>query len=163
MLHQLSKLEQFRSMITTIITERDHSFISAFNNWFKDINHICYHPHLKTVNDTLSKLKNEFGSKLKHYIEKHIGPLFPYFSRAYISPIKCHGFNTISPAESMNNMIKSSIAQHDITLANSLKEFDRALLKHSMNIEIQQNNSIHKLLFDGASFVSTPILNKIEV
>ena len=32
MLHQLSKLEQFRPMITTIITDEDHSFINAFNN-----------------------------------------------------------------------------------------------------------------------------------
>ena len=60
-------------------------------------------------------------------------------------------------------MIKRSIAQHDITLAGSRKEFDRALLNHSMNIEIQENNARHKLLFDGAAFVSAPILNKIEV
>ena len=120
MLHQLSKLEQFRSMITTIITDEDHSFINAFNNWLKDINQlgdhkiinhilcsfhkaknlakkltkyglneeqksiakeyfqiICYHPHLKTVNDALSKCKNHIGSKLKHYFEKLIEPLLP--------------------------------------------------------------------------------------
>ena len=107
-------------MITTIITDEDHSFINAFNNWLKDINQlgdhkiinhilcsfhkaknlakkltkyglneeqksiakeyfqiICYHPHLKTVNDALSKCKNHIGSKLKHYFEKHIEPLLP--------------------------------------------------------------------------------------
>lgn len=186
MLHQLADLEQFRNKISTIITDEDHEFINAFDNWIKEINAsdehiiinhilcafhksknfvkklvkyglnaeqravaenyfqiICYHPNINFVQQTLEKLKDVFGSRLNHYIEKHVEPLLPNFARSYICERNCLGYNTTSPAESMNNLIKRSLTRHDISLEASRRSFDQILQNHQINIGIKEGTARH--------------------
>lgn len=38
MLHQLADLEQFRNKISTIITDKNHTFLNTVTIWIKEIN-----------------------------------------------------------------------------------------------------------------------------
>ena len=65
----------------------------------------------------------------------HIVPYLHNFSRAYLKNICCHGFNTTSPVESMNNLLKSFMRKQHVTLVKSRIEFDRALSNHLIKSE----------------------------
>ena len=69
---------------------------------------VCYSSHRKACDDAISDLK-KLSTKLAKYIEKHVVPLLDRFARAYLSDVFTKGYNTTSPAESHNNMIKSGM------------------------------------------------------
>lgn len=123
---------------------------------------ICYHPNKAYVDEAIQKLSS-FGPRLNHYLAKHVLPYINNFAKAYISLIDCHGYNTTSPSESMNNLIKRSLRKQDITLIESRMHFDQNLINHKINSTIQINSKRRPNLFEGSFAVSLRILEKIEV
>ena len=69
---------------------------------------VCYSSHRKACDDAIGDLKR-LSAKLSKYIEKHVVPILDKFARAYLADVFTKGYNTTSPAESHNNMIKSGM------------------------------------------------------
>lgn len=124
---------------------------------------VCYNQNTEYVDQSLHTLQTDFGPRLSHYIEKHITPYLQNFSRAYVKHICCHGFNTTSPAESMNNLLKRSMKKQHVTLVESRIEFDRALNNHSLNCQIKLERARHKPLFENSHIFAPAILKKISI
>ena len=69
---------------------------------------ICYSGHREACDDAVANLKT-LSPKLAKYVESSIEPLLPHFARSYLAGVFTKGYNTTSPAESHNNMIKSGM------------------------------------------------------
>ena len=69
---------------------------------------ISYSGHREACDDAVANLKT-LSPKLAKYVESSIEPLLPHFARSYLAGVFTKGYNTTSPAESHNNMIKSGM------------------------------------------------------
>ena len=69
---------------------------------------VCYASHRKSCDDAVQGLR-ELSKKLAKYLDKHVVPILDKFARAYLSEVWTKGYNTTSPAESHNNMIKTGM------------------------------------------------------
>ena len=69
---------------------------------------VCYSSHRQACDDAIEDLK-KMSPKLAKYINKHVIPVTNKFTRAYLTDVWTKGYNTTSPAESHNNMIKSGM------------------------------------------------------
>ena len=69
---------------------------------------VCYSPHRQACDDAVADIKT-LSPKLAQYLEKHVEPILGQFARAYLSGVFTKGYNTTSPAESHNNMIKKGM------------------------------------------------------
>ena len=69
---------------------------------------VCYSCHRKSCDDAIQGLR-ELSKKLAKYLDKHVVPILDKFARAYLSEVWTKGYNTTSPAESHNNMIKTGM------------------------------------------------------
>ena len=67
---------------------------------------VCYSASKQACDDALSSIE-ALSAKLASYVAKHVRPLLSKFARSYLSNVFTKGYNTTSPAESHNNMIKS--------------------------------------------------------
>lgn len=124
---------------------------------------ICYHPNKNLVKSIMEKLKTDFGPRISHYIEKHVESDLHYFSRAFISDVNCLGYNTTSPSESMNHMLKQSLNQKEMTLVESRKEFDRVLSNHSINCEILSNSTRYDHSSEIGLAISPKLMKRINL
>ena len=124
---------------------------------------VCYHTNLEYVEECIARLK-VFSKKLTKYIEKHVIPDLPHFSKAYLIGVQTNGYNTRSPGESMNNLLKNRL-NGELTLKQSRAEFIRALENHERNNSIKQHRALVPSGFikdslDG--YVSCRICEKIQ-
>lgn len=97
---------------------------------------VCYH----TNNDYAAKCLNDLkdmNAKLCKYVEKHVVPELPQFARSYMSGIYANGYNTTSPGESMNNLLKQGITTV-MSLKESREHFDRVLTNHEENCRLRR-------------------------
>ena len=88
---------------------------------------VCYSPSQQACDEALSSIE-ALSPKLASYVAKHIRPVLSKFARSYLCDVFTKGYNTTSPAESHNNMIKSVMVagrvstirdmRMDITLAH---------------------------------------------
>ena len=69
---------------------------------------VCYACHRESCDDAIQGLR-ELSKKLSKYLDKHVVPILDKFARAYLSEVWTKGYNTTSPAESHNNMIKTGM------------------------------------------------------
>lgn len=92
---------------------------------------ICYHTNLDYVNYCLDEL-SQMNARLSHYLDKHVRPALQQFSRAYMSGVYANGYNTTSPGESMNNMLKQGL-RAGMTLVESREHFSAILENHEQN------------------------------
>ena len=99
---------------------------------------ICYHTNNNYASHCLEQLK-ELNEKLCHYIEKQVEPELHQFSRSHMNGIHANGYNTTSPGESMNNMLKHDL-RSGMTLRESRRHFDSVLDNHAQNAEIKRNH-----------------------
>lgn len=98
---------------------------------------VCYHTNVEYVDHCLEQLK-QMNEKLRNYMEKHVVPLLPKFAKAYMNGIHAIGYNTTSPAESMNNLLKQGVGNL-MTLRESREHFDRNLRNHNENRAIRHH------------------------
>ena len=89
---------------------------------------ICYSPHRAHV-DSCVQLLHSMSDKLAKYMSKEIDPLLANFSRGYLSDVHAIGYNTTSPAESMNRLLKHGLSGAP-TLAESRRHFTTVLMNH---------------------------------
>ena len=92
---------------------------------------VCYHTNVEYVDHCLEQLKG-MNEKLCNYMEKHVVPLLPKFAKAYMNGIHAIGYNTTSPAESMNNLLKHGVGNL-MSLRESREHFNRNLRNHNDN------------------------------
>ena len=69
---------------------------------------VCYSPHRKACDDAIQGIE-QLSPKLASYVAKHVKPLLTRFARAYLGDVFTKGYNTTSPAESHNNIIKNMV------------------------------------------------------
>ena len=79
--------------------------IEAAKDLFKIV---CYGRHREACDDAVANLKT-LSPKLTKYVEKHVEPILAQFARAYLSGVFTKNYNTTSPAESHNNMLKKGM------------------------------------------------------
>lgn len=91
------------------------------------------------ASDALLKLKT-YSPKLKLYIEEEIEPYVYHFSKSFIGNHFTAGYNTTSPAESMNRMLKRSLVNGSHTLLDLRIHFSNVLCNHYNNIFIRGLN-----------------------
>lgn len=92
---------------------------------------ICYCPHREYVDHCAAELRS-MNEKLAKYMNREIDPLLGNFSRAYLSDVHAIGFNTTSPAESMNRLLKHGLSGTP-TLAASRSHFISVIHDHDQN------------------------------
>ena len=124
---------------------------------------LCYNPNLEYANKSLDKLTNEYEPRVKHYIDKHVIPYLSNFARSYVSDIHCLNYNTTSPTESMNFMIKQVIGQKPLSLAESRIEFDRKIENHFVNCMIKNDKMRMLPMFTDCQFISPALMKKILI
>ena len=83
---------------------------------------ICYCTHRDSADRAIEELKRT-NTKLSHYIDKQVIPTLEHFSRAYLSDTFSKGYNTTSPAESHNAMLKNFLAGRSATLKQTRIDF----------------------------------------
>ncbi|OHS93789.1 hypothetical protein TRFO_31179 [Tritrichomonas foetus] len=90
---------------------------------------VAYSTSCTKADAALNTLQN-YNSKLTKYIQKEIIPLLSKFSRSHLLGIHANGFNTTSPAESMNAMLKRNLPTTKLTLKQSRVLFNRNHMDH---------------------------------
>lgn len=63
--------------------------------------------------------------KLLRYIDKQVTPTLAQFARSYLSDTFCKGYNTTSPAESHNAMLKNYLSGRSLSLKQTRIDFTR--------------------------------------
>lgn len=124
---------------------------------------LCYNPNLDYSKKALDILANNYGPRICKYVEKHVIPFLSNFARAYISDVHCINYNTTSPAESMNHMLKQAFDHKQLTLVESRVEFDRILANHSVNCLIKNEKMRSLPLFTNCECISGALLKKILI
>ena len=69
---------------------------------------VCYSPHKKACEKALEDII-ALSPKLASYVRKHVKPVLDKFARSHLGHVFTKGYNTTSPAESHNNMIKRAM------------------------------------------------------
>ena len=108
---------------------------------------ICYCPHRPYVDHCVEELRL-MNEKLEKYIGKEISPLLSNFSRAYLSDVHANGYNTTSPAESMNRLLKHGLSGMP-TLADSRRHFIMVLRDHERTSAIKLAKRRRPVLRNG--------------
>ena len=85
---------------------------------------ICYGTNRDCTDQAIEQLKS-MSPKLSRYIEKQVVPTLTQFARAYLSDTFCKGYNTTSPAESHNAMLKNYLSGRSLTLRQTRIDFTR--------------------------------------
>ena len=85
---------------------------------------ICYGTHRESTDRAIEELKR-MSSKLSHYIDKQVIPTLGQFARAYLSNTFSKGYNTTSPAEAHNAMLKNFLSGRSLTLKQTRIDFTR--------------------------------------
>ena len=98
---------------------------------------ISYHTNNDYAQHCLVELKG-LNERLRRYIEENVEPELHQFARSYMNGIHTNGYNTTSPGESMNNMLKHDL-RPGMTLRESREHFNRILRNHGHNAEVQRN------------------------
>ena len=111
---------------------------------FKDI---CYCPHRGHVDTCTAELRS-MNAKLGKYMSKEIDPLLGNFSRAYLSDVHALGFNTTSPAESMNRLLKHGLSGIP-SLVASRRHFVTVLHDHDQNVVLKLARRRHPVIAKG--------------
>ena len=89
---------------------------------------ICYHTNNDYVQKCLEELQG-MNEKLSRYVENHVVPYLAQFAKSYMTNVHANGYNTTSPAESMNNLLKQGVTKL-MTLRESRVHFDKVLENH---------------------------------
>lgn len=108
---------------------------------------ICYCPHRGYVDHCVQEL-NAMNERLKKYLDKEINPLLGNFSRAYLRHVHALGYNTTSPSESMNRLLKHGLAGRP-TLAESRQHFNIVLADHGRTSRAKVLRRRHPVLEKG--------------
>ena len=69
---------------------------------------VAYVPHKQACEDALVSIE-KLSPKLASYVRKHVRPVLGKFARSHLSDVFTKGYNTTSPAESHNNMMKAAM------------------------------------------------------
>jgi hypothetical protein len=104
------------------------------------INDLCFSPNRAIADAALERLCN-LNYDLREYFQKNIIPDIPRFSRASINEYPCLGYNTTSPAESLNSVLK----RNKINVLSSLWQI-RAHCSFALSQMRLSNNEIRRTL-----------------
>lgn len=85
---------------------------------------ICYGTNREFASKAIQQLKS-MSQKLGRYIDKQVIPTLDLFARSHLSETFCKGYNTTSPAESHNAMLKNYLAGRSLTLKQTRIDFTR--------------------------------------
>ena len=96
---------------------------------------ICYHTNNAYAEHCLEQLKG-MNAKLRKYIEERVVGTLPQFARSYMNGVYSNGYNTTSPGESMNNLLKQGVTSL-MTLRESREHFDEILRNHDENCALR--------------------------
>ena len=108
---------------------------------------ICYHTNNAYAEHCLEQLK-EMSPILRRYIEERIVGVLPQFARSYMNGVWSNGYNTTSPAESMNNLLKQGITSL-MSLRESRQHFDNVLANHEANCALRHLRRLFPVEQDG--------------
>lgn len=96
---------------------------------------LCYHTNNAYAEHCLEQLKG-MSPKLRKYIEERVVGTLPQFARSYMNGVYSNGYNTTSPGESMNNLLKQGVTTL-MSLRDSRQHFDNVLRNHDENCELR--------------------------
>ena len=85
---------------------------------------VCYGTDRELANEAVDRLRS-MSPKLSKYVDKQIVPTLDQFARSHLGDTFCKGYNTTSPAESHNAMLKNYLAGRSLTLKQTRIEFTR--------------------------------------
>ena len=85
---------------------------------------VCYGTDKEFTSHAIDRLK-KMSPKLAKYINKQVIPTLDQFARSHLADTFCKGYNTTSPAESHNAMLKNYLAGRSLTLKQTRIEFTR--------------------------------------
>jgi hypothetical protein len=85
---------------------------------------VCYHDHRAIAEHALVDIEQHGLTKLNKYIDNHVKPELPQFSRSHLSSHFCAGFTMSSCAESCNRMLKRGMRNAEYSLTECRKYFD---------------------------------------
>lgn len=108
---------------------------------------VCYHTNNAYAEHCLQRLK-ELCPKLRKYIEKRIVGTLPQFARSYMTGVYTNGYNTTSPAESMNNLLKQGMTTL-MSLRESRQHFNNMLANHKENCALRHIRRLVPVTQDG--------------
>ena len=108
---------------------------------------ICYCPHRRHVERCVQDL-HQMSEQLKKYLDREVDPLLGNFSRAYLGHVHALGYNTTSPAESMNRLLKHGLAGRP-TLEESRRHFNIVLADHQKTSKMKLARRRHPVVDRG--------------
>ena len=82
---------------------------------------VCYSPSKKACDEALDSI-TALSPKLDSYLKKHVRPILSKFARSYLGSVFTKGYNTTSPAESHNNMIKETMIPGRVYTLRQMRE-----------------------------------------
>ena len=126
---------------------------------------VCYSPNKQAVVRASEEIQ-EMSERLCQYWKKNIEPHMPQFSRAFIESYT-KGYNTTSPAESHNNMVKRDInTRRDLSLTQIRIDYTRAHVDAEQAFEERMVHSFtnhHFTWTDGRVMLSPKIRRQIDI
>lgn len=85
---------------------------------------ICYGTNRDFTDHAVEQLR-KMSPKLSRYMDKQVIPTITQFARSYLADAYCKGYNTTSPAESHNAMLKNYLSGRSLTLKQTRIDFTR--------------------------------------
>ena len=125
---------------------------------------ICYGTHRESTDRAIEELK-KMSAKLSHYIDKQVIPTLGQFARAYLSNTFSKGYNTTSPAEAHNAMLKNFLAGRSLTLKQTRIDFTRCHHEADKSFNEKMLRSFHNEHFTftvGRCMLSPKIRREID-
>ena len=108
---------------------------------------VCYHTNNAYAQHCLERLK-DINTRLRNYLEKRVVGTLPQFARSYMAGVQSNGYNTTSPGESMNNLLKQGVTSL-MSLRESREHFNHVLANHEENCALRHHRRLFPVSQDG--------------
>lgn len=125
---------------------------------------VCYGTQKEFANNVVEQLRN-MSPKLSRYIDKQVIPTLSQFARSYLSCTICKGYNTTSPAESHNAMLKNHLAGRALTLRQTRIDFTRCHVEADKSFKehiLKSFQNDHFTFVVGGMMLSPKIRKEID-